>query len=100
MVLSWRLARLFRRELPRSFYPCDDCGLLTAPDDGPDEWYTVRDDVWSAAGASPDDILCVGCLEQRLGRELCSRDFIPSILNDPGYGRHSERLVDRLTRGC
>ena len=71
--MPWR--RRSRKSLERGPYPCDDCGMLTAPDGAPDEWYTVLDDVWISAGLTSDAILCVGCLEQRLGRQLSRRDF-------------------------
>ncbi|WP_079170934.1 hypothetical protein [Streptomyces sp. CC53] len=64
--------------------------------DGPDEWYTVLDSVWEHAGAGEGGILCVGCLEARLGRRLRRRDFVDAALNDPDYGRHSPRLLSRL----
>lgn len=90
----------FRRLKPkREFYPCDDCAILTAPDGAPDEWYTVSDAVWDQAAAQPWTILCIGCLERRLGRQLSRHDFLAAALNDPSYGWHSSRLVDRLTRG-
>jgi hypothetical protein len=35
------------------------------------EVYTVHDAVWTAAGMEPfGGCLCIGCLEQRLGRKL------------------------------
>ncbi|GGV36367.1 hypothetical protein GCM10010245_57950 [Streptomyces spectabilis] len=85
-----------RRPPPRNEFPCDDCGLPTAPVDGPDEWYTVLDGVWECAGAAEDSILCVGCLEVRLKRPLVHTDFISAALNDPNYGHHSARLLSRL----
>jgi hypothetical protein len=47
---------------------CDDCGEDLAETG---ENYMVRDELW------PQDasILCVGCLERRLGRELTLADF-------------------------
>ncbi len=72
--------------------------MLTAPDGEPDEWYSVLDSVWAEAGMTSDDILCIGCLERRLDRQLCSADFEKAMLNSPTYGWHSERLIDRLTR--
>lgn len=92
-LLPWA----FRRDLLRDEYPCDDCGLSTAPVTGVDEWYTVTDDVWAEAGASEDGILCIGCLEQRLGRQLLQQDFLNAMLNRPDYGNHSDRLISRLT---
>ena len=41
----------------------------------------VEDAVWAAAGA-PEGYLCVGCLEERLGRPLVPDDFPPLPLND------------------
>ena len=38
------------------------------------EIYTVREVIWKRAG-TPDGCLCVGCLEQRLGRRLKPKDF-------------------------
>jgi hypothetical protein len=43
------------------------------------EWsevYTVKPSVWKAAGMTADGgCLCIGCLEKRLGRQLCPKDF-------------------------
>jgi hypothetical protein len=100
---------------------CVDCGVNTAPGmfgRGELEWafevaeakgekvvnritpgseiYTVRDEVWKAAGMKPmGGCLCIGCLEKRLGRELRPKDF-PSDRNFnrpdlPGTERLKER---------
>jgi hypothetical protein len=66
------------------------------------EDYIVRDDVWhQACMAEPvmkDDcgLLCVGCIEQRLGRHLCRDDFTSCPLN--AEGGQSARLLERMTR--
>ncbi|WP_189456031.1 hypothetical protein [Streptomyces abikoensis] len=85
-----------QRRPERDEFPCLDCGFLTAPLDGPDEWYMVHDSVWQCAGIAEDSVLCVGCLEARLDRRLLHTDFTPVALNDPDYGHHSERLLSRL----
>jgi hypothetical protein len=73
-------------------HDCVDCGT-----DSTDERYMVLHDVWAAAGMCPFGFLCIGCLEQRLGRRLRPDDFLEVLLNtDPGYQR-SERLADRLS---
>jgi hypothetical protein len=41
------------------------------------------------------EILCIGCLEDRLGRRLTSADFIDAPCNSPKWGI-SERMRDRL----
>jgi hypothetical protein len=82
---------------------CADCevGTLTIG-----EFYMVRDDVWQQAWkgrakpwqhrAPGQMMLCVGCLETRLGRKLCAADFTDAPLNDPSQFTMSARLLDRL----
>jgi hypothetical protein len=58
------------------------------------ETFYVHDHVWKAAGMGPwGGVLCVGCLEQRIGRRLTPDDFDPdhpfSFL--PGTPRLLER---------
>jgi hypothetical protein len=43
---------------------CRDC----AADTFIGEWYMVRDEVWPLG--FHDGVLCIGCLEQRIGRRL------------------------------
>jgi hypothetical protein len=43
----------------------------------------VRDEIWTEAGLGKG-ILCIGCLEKRLGRELVPGDFDDSASNAPG----------------
>ena len=96
---AWFCARFLRAAglRPKGWeYPCNRCGLPTAPKCGADEWYTVHDVIWSAAGASDNDVLCIGCLERALGRRLTHGDFVATPLNTPGNAEHSDRLNDRL----
>lgn len=73
-------------------HDCVDCHT-----DSTTERYMVHDHVWAAAGMCPFGFLCVGCIEQRLGRRLHAADFLNVGLNhDPKYER-SARLVDRLS---
>lgn len=57
------------------------------------EYYMVHDGLW------PNDavMLCVGCLEDRLGRKLTYRDFTNAPVNRLNFGTKSARLIDRLT---
>jgi hypothetical protein len=81
---------------------CVDCGINTAPGcstradmvqfvktsairmdnglvqrfDETAEVYMVRAAVWTTAGMHPfGGCLCIGCLERRIGRQLCAKDF-------------------------
>jgi hypothetical protein len=61
------------------------------------EIYMVRPPVWKRAGMEGwGGCLCVGCLEQRIGRRLKPKDFDHDhIFNSPDLPR-TERLWDRL----
>jgi hypothetical protein len=70
---------------------CDDCGADF------DEYYMVEDAVWAAGGLEPDGgMLCIGCLERRLGRRLKRDDFKSNLLNCKTGDWESLRLRDRL----
>ena len=75
---------------------CTDCRWCT-PLLG--EYYMVHDNVWKAAGMEPEGgCLCIGCLEERLGRMLTPDDFTDCLLNDPDKPQGaSSRLRKRLT---
>lgn len=83
---------------------CDDCGddvtpydAYGRPEEGSWEWYMVQSEVWEAArreGELPS-ILCIGCLEDRIGRRLTPSDFADLGINEPGWAT-SKRLIDRL----
>jgi hypothetical protein len=79
---------------------CADCGVNTL---AADEWYIVKDDVWQAASRLGDVtvsfFLCIGCIEQRLGRRLTPGDFDDVPINVPNKFSMSRRLRDRLTGG-
>jgi hypothetical protein len=54
-------------------FRCVDCRKCTFCSG---EYYMVADALWSASGMGPfDGMLCLLCLEQRIGRELTINDF-------------------------
>ena len=61
--LSWRSER----------YRCLDCGWGA---DGP----MLREELWLSI-ASKRDLLCIGCIERRLGRRLMPSDLSRSLMN-------------------
>ena len=80
---------------------CCDCSLGT---NVAREWYMVKPKVWELAwcgrrkswhNVPGQSILCIGCLEQRIGRTLCAQDFANAVVNDP-EGDISDRMRDRL----
>jgi hypothetical protein len=86
---------------------CVDCGVGTI---SISEWYMVRSEIWDEAWARSrkswhgrvpgQEILCIACLEQRIGRRLCACDFTDAPINDPDQHEMSERLGDRIRRVC
>jgi hypothetical protein len=86
-------------DLPPGTFLCRGCGADTLQD----EYYMVHDAVWTgeAGMASEGGMLCIGCLETRIGRRLVPADFKDAPINtdeDHDWAR-SDRLLDRLGRG-
>ena len=71
-------------------FSCEDCGSDY------DEHYMVQNDIWKAYGAG-DGMLCIGCLEKRIGRKLRRQDFIDLPINEINPETQSLRLQDRLS---
>jgi hypothetical protein len=75
---------------------CKDCEIDTFEID---EYYMVNDEIWNKI--APDDenkidyFLCIGCIENRLGRELVQQDF-PMDIPVNSRGKHSSRLQNRI----
>jgi hypothetical protein len=41
-----------------------------------DEYYMLHDELWSSIAPSDDDLMCLTCAEDRLGRPLAPDDFL------------------------
>jgi hypothetical protein len=79
--------------LPRpKAFRCVDCEACTAC---LGEYYMVHGSLWLAAGMSAG-MLCIVCLEVRIGRELTPSEFPSAAINVP-ENAVSARLVARLT---
>lgn len=63
------------------------------------EYYMVHDALWNKAifWSFGELMLCIGCIEDRLGRKLTIRDFTDAPVNRLNFGTKSARLIDRLT---
>ena len=81
---------------------CADCGVGTGTIG---DWYMVRDEVWKQTWAGRrkpwhkvpgQQILCITCLERRLGRVLVRADFTDAPINNPENTLLSDRLRNRL----
>jgi len=77
----------------RPIFHCLDCGINTKYS----EYYMVHNEIWLSSGLGLDDgMLCISCLEKRIGRKLNKNDFTDCLLNHMPDMR-SKRLSDRLT---
>jgi hypothetical protein len=96
---------------------CVDCGVNTNPGtpDGPTtridlalygeatmtltneaEIYDIRDAIWKQAGMEAwGGCLCIGCLEQRIGRQLRPNDFSRHDARSWANMPCTDRLLDR-----
>lgn len=75
---------------------CLDCGVVTI-DIG--EYYMVHDIIWDAANPMHHGMLCIGCLENRLGRPLRRGDFTDAPCNHmPLAIPRSARLLTAMHR--
>lgn len=80
---------------------CMDCGECTSCNG---EYYMLRDSIWYSAitAMDADGMLCIGCVERRLGRTLNREDFLLCILNLEKeenfmfFKEGSARMYDRL----
>jgi hypothetical protein len=79
-------------------FDCVDCGLNTK---ATHEYYMVNDELWLSSGMGFfDGMLCITCLEKRIGRKLNHNDFLKMPINDITYksNKFSRVLIDRLFR--
>lgn len=72
-------------------FDCKDCSLDTTS-----EYYAVNSSLWKIANPEIDGMLCIGCLEYRLGQKLIASDFTDAPINFMYIDRKSERLKNRL----
>ena len=90
----------------RARAPCFDCGIDTLATGG--DWYMVHNDLWKLAWPNTkqasgrvekplSEILCLCCLESRLGRTLTPADFTDAPINNQ-LRRETVRAQKRTTR--
>ncbi len=82
---------------------CKDCGFSTLAQgslvDGSklNEYYMVYNNIWKQAKGGRG-LLCIGCLESRLGRQLYEDDFTDAPINFMFREQSTQRLLDALNR--
>jgi len=78
----------------RAKFLCMDCGVDTSRIG---EFYFINTETWTCAVGSKNGMLCIGCLERRLGRLLKRSDFTDAYINRRDWGSKSARLPNRLS---
>jgi hypothetical protein len=73
-----------------------ECLVCGADTNTIDEYYALHDDVWRSVNPDVAGMLCIGCVEARLGRSLTRDDFTTSPVNRDSRWPRSDRLVARL----
>ncbi|GGK32816.1 HEAT repeat domain-containing protein [Nocardia camponoti] len=74
-------------------WECAGCAVDTQTID---EYYMLQNALWESVSTEGERLLCIGCVEDRLGRTLTAADFTEVDVNrSPGWSR-SARLMDRL----
>ena len=78
----------------RKKFLCLDCNVDTG---AIYEHYMLVDSTWYLIHDSNRGMLCIGCIEKRLGRQLNANDFNDSYLNNPTTAPKSARLMERMS---
>lgn len=78
----------------RRKFLCMDCRVDTGRIN---EHYMLVDSTWNKIHGSKFGMLCIGCVENRLGRALNPSDFNNSHVNNPRLYPMSARLLNRIT---
>lgn len=83
-----------------SDFKCLDCKVDTSHRTGIGEYYMVHNSIWESLNIGKRGMMCIGCLEARIGRKLNSTDFTDCPLNKENITNptSSKRLIDRLNK--
>jgi len=80
--------------MSRRKWLCLDCKVDTGKIA---EHYMLKDSVWSKVHGSKVGMLCVGCVEKRLGRFLNKNDFFSCHVNRTSHCKSfSQRLLNAM----
>lgn len=77
----------------RRKFLCLDCRIDTGKIR---EHYMLVDKTWFEVHTSNVGMMCIGCVENRLGRTLVPSDFNDSHVNNPRLYEMSGRLLSRI----
>lgn len=61
------------------------------------EHFYLKDEVWFKVHNSKKGMVCINCVEIKLNRKLCKKDFTDCYINKLNYGNKSIELIKRLS---
>ena len=78
-----------------SEFDCMDCNLNTLFNN---EYYMINHSLWDSITVETkgNGMLCIGCVEVRIGRSLTGADFTDAPINQVGFYNKSDRLLNRI----
>lgn len=79
--------------MSRRRFRCLDCQIDTGK---AHEHYFINTVTWLSVVQTTKGMLCIGCIETRLGRQLIAADFPKVSVNSPSYEPKSLRLLNRM----
>jgi hypothetical protein len=68
-----------RRVTEKNHWACKNCGKDTFLNDK--DYYMVRHDIWAKIGVGTD-MLCMGCMENRLGHTLRKYEILRCLVTE------------------
>lgn len=85
-----------KRKRPYQEFECLDCGINTLLIG---EYYMLTNEAWESMFPGGDNgaMLCICCVERRLGRVLTRKDFSKAPINDIEAFRKSPLLTQRIS---
>jgi len=93
-LMANKKAKAITRKLHnrKAKWDCVDCDTNTSY-----EHYFVKNEIWHGLAKMTEvGMLCVGCIELRIGRKLSPEDFTDAHINNPKTHPMTERLRSRI----
>ncbi len=90
-INQWRL--LNKKSNPNHWF-CKDCGKDTYIDEK--DYYMVTEKIWKKFGLNGRGMLCMNCMELRLGRKLIKTDLRKCDLNNWNY--YTQKILNEGIR--
>lgn len=92
-ILDDLAVEIYNRKYSNFF--CLDCGYNTILSNH--DYYMVQDDLWDSH-VHTEGMLCISCLEWRIGRKIILEDFTDCPLNKKYNSLYKKLLIKKYSR--